>query len=258
MPEEITSQYLFDHPGHYQIRVLGALDQSWVDHLQGLKISTAAWGHYARVTQINGWLDNALQHVLGQEQKPDSLEVMDAMLKVMSAHVTLQPSGRDFFVEGNDTLLEAALKAGLALNYGCSGGNCGLCKARVISGQVMKTRHFDYILTEAEKQQGYTLMCAHTAVSDITIEALEASDVGHVGAGENLDAASQMAIRVVRGLRVGVLALAEHEFGIAYIAGPAVKLTVKHDAAMAARAFNRLFCGVQTASRHILHYVLLS
>jgi CDP-4-dehydro-6-deoxyglucose reductase len=130
--------------------------------------------------QLDKWLEGELRHVLGEEQKPDSLAVMDAMLKVMSAHVSLQPSGHDFFVEGNDTLLEAALKAGLALNYGCSSGNCGLCKARVISGQVMKTRHFDYILTEAERQQGYTLMCAHTAVSDVTIEALEAASAGDI------------------------------------------------------------------------------
>jgi len=38
------------------------------------------------------------------------------------------------------------------LNYGCSGGNCGLCKARLVSGQVRKTRHHDYVLTEAEKE----------------------------------------------------------------------------------------------------------
>jgi CDP-4-dehydro-6-deoxyglucose reductase, E3 len=102
------------------------------------------------------------------------------MLKVMSAHVTLQPSGKDFFVEGNDTLLEASLKAGLALNYGCSSGNCGLCKARVISGQVMKTRHSDYVLSEPEKQQGFTLMCCHTAVSDVTLEALEATSASDI------------------------------------------------------------------------------
>jgi CDP-4-dehydro-6-deoxyglucose reductase len=130
--------------------------------------------------QLDHWLERELQHVLGQEQKPDSFEVMDAMLKVMSAHVTLLPSGRDFFVEGNDTLLEAALKAGLALNYGCSSGNCGLCKARVISGQVMKTRHYDYVLSDPEKQQGYTLMCSHTAVSDVVIEALEAKSASDI------------------------------------------------------------------------------
>jgi CDP-4-dehydro-6-deoxyglucose reductase len=132
------------------------------------------------LVQLDEWLEHELRHVLGEDKKPDTLDVIDAMLRVMSAHVTLHPSGRDFFVEGNDTLLEAALKAGLALNYGCSSGNCGLCKARVISGQVMKTRHFDYVLSEPEKQQGYTLMCCHTAVSDVTLEALEASSASDI------------------------------------------------------------------------------
>jgi len=54
----------------------------------------------------------------------------------MSAHVQVKPSGREFFVDGNDSLLEAALRSGLSLDYGCSAGSCGKCKARVVSGQV--------------------------------------------------------------------------------------------------------------------------
>jgi len=61
------------------------------------------------------------------------------------------PSHREFYVEGSDTLLDAALRAGLALNYGCSNGNCGLCKARVVSGQAKKVRNHDYVLSEADK-----------------------------------------------------------------------------------------------------------
>ena len=40
---------------------------------------------------------------------------------------------------------------------------------------------FDYPLSEAEKPQGYTLMCAHTAASsEITLETLEATGpAGH-------------------------------------------------------------------------------
>ena len=56
MPEEITRQYLFDRPGHYQIRVQGSLDKFWLEHLEGLEILTCPWGIYAQVTQINGWL----------------------------------------------------------------------------------------------------------------------------------------------------------------------------------------------------------
>ena len=56
MPEEIVHQYLFDRPGHYQIRVQGSLDKFWLEHLEGLEISTGSWGSYPQVTQINGWL----------------------------------------------------------------------------------------------------------------------------------------------------------------------------------------------------------
>ena len=92
----------------------------------------------------------------------------------MTAHVQIRPSGHEFFVDGGDTLLEAALRAGLALDYGCSIGSCGKCKARIISGQVQKTRHSDYALTAAEKNAGVVLMCCNTAVVDLVIEAHEA------------------------------------------------------------------------------------
>ena len=103
-----------------------------------------------------------------------NMSIRDSFLRVMEAHVKIQPSGHEFFVEGADTLLEAALRAGLALNYGCSNGNCGQCKARVVSGQVMKVRPHDYVLSEADKASGCVLMCSNTAVTDVVIEAGEA------------------------------------------------------------------------------------
>jgi CDP-4-dehydro-6-deoxyglucose reductase len=101
------------------------------------------------------------------------LAALDSALRVMSAHVRVLPTRHEFFVEGSDTLLEAALRAGLSMNYGCSNGNCGLCRATVQSGQVKKIRPHDYILTEADKQAGTVLMCCHTAVTDLVIEARE-------------------------------------------------------------------------------------
>ena len=129
-----------------------------------------------------GLLDRELEAVLGECEAPNALAVMDDMLRVMSAHVILHPSRHEFFVDGADTLLDAALRSGLALNYGCSNGNCGLCKARVVSGQVQKIRHHDYVLSEAEKQQSYTLLCANTAVGDLVIEALESAEPADIPA----------------------------------------------------------------------------
>ncbi|HUY03485.1 MAG TPA: 2Fe-2S iron-sulfur cluster-binding protein [Rhodocyclaceae bacterium] len=124
--------------------------------------------------ELGELLERGLAEVLASSEPPDALGLMDDMLKVMSAHVTVRPSGREFLVEGHDTLLKAGLGAGLTLNYGCGNGNCGLCKARVVSGEVRRVQHCDYVLSEAERLQGYVLLCAHTAVSDVVLEALEA------------------------------------------------------------------------------------
>ncbi|MBE0472619.1 2Fe-2S iron-sulfur cluster-binding protein [Rhodoferax sp.] len=121
-------------------------------------------------------ITHGLAKVLATESV-DLLEVMDDMLKVMTAEVTVRPSGHQFAVEGRANLLQAGLHAGLKLNYGCGNGSCGMCKVRVIAGEVAKIQHFDYPLSEAEKNQGYTLMCCHTAASsELTLELLETSD----------------------------------------------------------------------------------
>jgi CDP-4-dehydro-6-deoxyglucose reductase len=100
---------------------------------------------------------------------------MANMMQVISAHVTVRPSGHQFLIEGNDSILQAGLKAGLRLGYGCGTGSCGLCKARLVSGEIRQVQHSDLRLTEPERQQGYVLLCAHTAVSDLVIESLEAT-----------------------------------------------------------------------------------
>ncbi len=110
------------------------------------------------------------------EMPPDAMLAQttiaqERILKVMSAHVTIQPSGHEFVVEGNDTLLDAALRNGVSLNYGCSNGNCGDCKARVLSGEVKKVRAYDYVMTQADKDAGVILMCSYVPVNDVVIEA---------------------------------------------------------------------------------------
>ena len=109
-----------------------------------------------------------------------SLAARDSFLRVLTAQVRVLPGQREFFVEGNDSLLEAALRAGLSLNYGCSNGNCGLCKARVLSGETKKIRHHDYVLSDSEREANTVLMCSHTAVNDLVIEAQETGDVREI------------------------------------------------------------------------------
>jgi len=92
----------------------------------------------------------------------------------MPNKITILPSDRCFPSEGSSTLLEAGLHAGLALGYGCSNGNCGECLAKIVSGEVSKVRHHDYIINQEERDTGHVLMCCNTAVSDVVLEAPEA------------------------------------------------------------------------------------
>ena len=126
------------------------------------------------IRNIMGPLKLWLRHELEKQSPSDYLQsyvVKESFLRLMTAHVRLVPGQREFFVEGSDTILDAALRAGISLRYGCSNGNCGLCKARVVSGKTLPMRHSDYTFSEAEKNQGYVLLCSHTAVTDLEIEA---------------------------------------------------------------------------------------
>ncbi|HUV23036.1 MAG TPA: 2Fe-2S iron-sulfur cluster-binding protein [Gammaproteobacteria bacterium] len=123
---------------------------------------------------LGQWLDEAEATLAADGDTIDQPLINETFLRVMTAQATVIPSGHEFFVEGADSILEAGLRGGLALNYGCSNGNCGLCKMRVVSGDTRKIRHHDYALTEAEKGLGYILGCSHTAVSDVVLEADEA------------------------------------------------------------------------------------
>lgn len=146
--------------------------------VDGLEKQLGAWDGggeemQAAAASLRMWIHQELAARDARAGSPN-LSIRDSFLRVMAAHVKIRPSGHEFFVEGADTLLEAALRAGFALNYGCSNGNCGQCKARVVEGQVMKVRPHDYVLSEAEKSSGYALMCSNTAVTDVVIEAGEA------------------------------------------------------------------------------------
>ena len=88
----------------------------------------------------------------------------------MSHRITIEPSGHQFDVEPDNTILRAALAAGIALPYGCRNGACGACKGRVASGQVDRGPYSDGALSEAELDKGYALFCCARPLSDLVIE----------------------------------------------------------------------------------------
>lgn len=98
----------------------------------------------------------------------------------MPHQISLQPGGQTFTADDDQTVLEAALAAGLLLPYSCRDGACGACKGRLVSGEVRLGSHSDSALTAAEEAAGLTLFCRAHACSDLVLEARNVSRVGDI------------------------------------------------------------------------------
>ncbi len=91
----------------------------------------------------------------------------------MTHLITVQPSGHQFPCDADETVLGAAIRAGIGLPYGCKNGACGSCKGKVVSGSVEHKAHQQRALTDEEKAQGMSLFCCAIAKDDLVIEARE-------------------------------------------------------------------------------------
>lgn len=89
----------------------------------------------------------------------------------MNFQVTVQPSGRVFEVEREETLLGAAIRQGVGLPYGCKDGACGSCKSKLLEGRVIHGAHQPKTLTPEEEAAGFVLTCCATPQTDCTLEA---------------------------------------------------------------------------------------
>lgn len=91
----------------------------------------------------------------------------------MSFTVHIQPSGHQFNVEPDESVLDAALRQGFALPYGCRNGACGNCMGTLLEGEVDYGAKRPHALSEDDIQRGLALFCSAIPRSDITIEVRE-------------------------------------------------------------------------------------
>jgi CDP-4-dehydro-6-deoxyglucose reductase len=96
----------------------------------------------------------------------------------MTFQVTVQPSGRQFNCDEGETVLAAAIRAGVGLPYGCKNGACGTCKGKIVAGNVTHGKHQEKTLTAADEANGFSLFCCATAHADLIIEAREVGGAG--------------------------------------------------------------------------------
>lgn len=107
----------------------------------------------------------------------------------MTHQCSLVPSGRKFPVDEGETILAAALRAGVVLPYGCKDGACGSCKSVLVEGTVDYGVYQSKALSDAEKNQGAVLLCCATAKTDVVVQA-------RVVAAEGMIASRKLPCRV--------------------------------------------------------------
>ncbi len=81
------------------------------------------------------------------------------MQTVKKKKVNIILDGRELIVsvaQDDESILDAALRAGADLPYACKGGVCATCRCKVLSGEV--DMFLNYSL-EDEVEKGYVLSC---------------------------------------------------------------------------------------------------
>jgi CDP-4-dehydro-6-deoxyglucose reductase len=98
----------------------------------------------------------------------------------MGFTVSVQPSGKQFQVDEEETILAAAVRQGVVLPYGCKNGACGSCKALVLEGSIEQGPHSTNAMKPDEAARGHALLCCATARTDLSLQCRVVAAAGDV------------------------------------------------------------------------------
>jgi len=98
----------------------------------------------------------------------------------MPYQITLQPSGHRFTANEDETILNAALREGFTLPYGCRNGACGSCKGKVLEGSLDYGKYQSNTLKPEEIAEGKALFCVARPLSNLVLETKEIRAAGEV------------------------------------------------------------------------------
>ena len=96
----------------------------------------------------------------------------------LPARLTVLPGGWHVPVAPGQTLLQAALAAGLRLPSSCRNGSCRACMCQLLAGRTAYTIDWPGLLAD-EKADGWLLPCVAVALdAEVVINAPAASQPG--------------------------------------------------------------------------------
>lgn len=85
------------------------------------------------------------------------------------AQVTILLDGKEHIIEvGSETILEAAVKAGIDAPFSCRSAICSTCMAHLVEGEV--TMDMNHVLTDEEVADGFIVTCqSHPKTDSVKI-----------------------------------------------------------------------------------------
>ena len=86
--------------------------------------------------------------------------------------VHLVKTGVTFEADDDETIMEAAERAGIFMVHSCLSGTCRSCMTRVISGIVENDPEYidDLNIDDYEVEEGYRLLCSAFARTDVELD----------------------------------------------------------------------------------------
>ena len=85
--------------------------------------------------------------------------------------IALTDGGQQFPCAADDTILRAALRAGIGLPYECNAGGCGTCKIELVAGEVASSWTGAPALGQRDIARRRVLGCQSRPLSDCTVKA---------------------------------------------------------------------------------------
>jgi len=73
-------------------------------------------------------------------------------------------------------MLDAALRAGIVLEYSCKTGRCGTCKVQIGTGGTIPLAD-EIGLSQTEREAGWILTCARSATNDVLLDVEDLGDI---------------------------------------------------------------------------------
>jgi len=93
-------------------------------------------------------------------------------MSIYRVNFSTADSDHEAQTNGETRLLEALASSGLPLRKPCRNGVCGLCRCKLVAGEITYQWRLPHGLWQKDIEQGYILPCIAYALSDLTLAAV--------------------------------------------------------------------------------------